>query len=235
MRCLVVDDDAMARAVLEHFIAQHASLELAGSCENAVDAVNLLQQQAVDVMFLDVEMPSMTGLELVQSLTHTPQVILVTAKQEYALEAFEIEVTDYLLKPVSYPRFLKAIQRVERQLHLERQQAERPDDPTAPARFVFIRSEGKLIRLNLEMIQWIEAQGDYVLIHATSKRYLVHATMKGLLDKLPAADFARVHRSYIVRIDQINDIADTTLVIDRKVIPLGSAYKEELLQRLRMI
>lgn len=235
MRCLVVDDDAMARAVLEHFIAQHASLELVGSCENAVDAVNLLQQEPVDVMFLDVEMPSMTGLELVQSLVHPPQVIMVTAKQEYALEAFEIEVADYLLKPVSYPRFLKAIQRVERQLHLERQQTERPSEIEGSTRFVFIRSEGKLIRLNLETIQWIEAQGDYVLIHAAPKRYLVHATMKGLQDKLPAADFVRVHRSYIVRIDRIDDIADTTLVIDRKVIPLGSAYKDELLQRLRMI
>lgn len=160
---------------------------------------------------------------------------MVTAKQEYALEAFEIEVVDYLLKPVSYPRFLKAIQRVERQLHLEQQQTGRASETEGSARFVFIRSEGKLIRLNLETIQWIEAQGDYVLIHATPKRYLIHATMKSLQDKLPASDFVRVHRSYIVRIDQIDDIADTTLVIDRKVIPLGTAFKDELLRRLRMI
>ncbi len=226
MKCLVVDDEALSRAFMEHFIARHDALELVGSCESGIEAANVLQQQAVDLLFLDVEMPEMTGMELIESLIDRPQIILVTAKEDYAVQAFNVEVTDYLLKPVTYARFLKAVQRAEERLHARK----------APAtEYVFVKTEGRLVKLDLATVRWIEAQGDYVLIHTTGKRYLVHSTMKGMQERLPAGDFARVHRSYIVRLDQIADIADATIVIDRQVIPIGASYRNGLLKRLNRL
>lgn len=225
MRCLVVDDDALARAFMEHFIARHGALELIGSCESALEASGILKHERVDLVFLDIEMPEMNGLELIQRLTRRPQVILVTAKEEYAIDAFEVEVTDYLLKPVKYARFLKAVERAERRARAERLQAEH----------VFIKTEGRLVRLELAAVQWIEAQGDYVLIHTDTGRYLVHSTMKAMIDRLPESDFARVHRSFIVRLDRIDDVSATSLVVGRRVIPIGASYKEDLHRRLHTL
>jgi len=227
MRCLVVDDEALSRAFMEHFIAKHDALRLAGSCESAIEAVNVLKKERVDLLFLDVEMPEMTGMELIKSLSIRPQIILVTAKEDYALEAFDVEVTDYLLKPVKYSRFLKGIERAERKAALLRN-AHEPEH-------VFIKTEGRLVKLDLKTIQWIEAQGDYVCISAHGKRFMVHSTMKGMLSRLPSEAFARVHRSFIVRLDQIEDIAHATIVIERKVIPIGASYREALLNHLEML
>ena len=240
MRCLVVDDDPLSRKVIEHYIAQHDALELVASCESAIEAANVLQRQGIDLVFLDVEMPLMTGIELAKSLDERPQIVLVTAKEEYAIEAFDVEVTDYLLKPVAYARFLQAVQRAQRRASAAAPSASPAEPPPAAApapSYVFVRTEGRLVRLELERVLWIEAQGDYVMIHTSDKekRYLVHATMKSMQDKLPDSAFVRVHRSYIVRLDRIDDIEDTTIVMDRKVIPIGASYKEALLRRLNTI
>ncbi len=228
MRCLIVDDDALSRTVIEHFVAQHETLTLAGTCESAIEAANVMRKTEVDLLFLDVEMPGMTGLELLKSMEDRPQVVLVTAKEEYAIEAFDVDVTDYLLKPVSYARFLKAVQRAQKAFTPTREEATEND-------YVFVKADGRLIKLLLREIRWIEAQGDYMLIHAADQRYMVHGTMKSMEKKLPTNDFARVHRSYIVRIDQIEDIEDATIVIGRDVVPIGGSYKRRLLKRLRTI
>ncbi len=229
MRCLVVDDDAMSRAVMEHFITQYGTLTLAASCENAIDAAVVLQQQEIDLVLLDIEMPEVTGLELIRSLTHRPQIILVTSKQKYAVEAFEVNVTDYLLKPVSYARFLKAVSRA----HERWQEASEQGEPSQD--YVFIKTEGRFIKLDLAAVQWFEAQGDYVMVHTAAGRHLIHSTMKALENKLPTTAFTRVHRSYIVRMDQVEDIKDTTIVIGAKVIPIGASYKEVLFSRLKTL
>lgn len=228
MRCLIVDDDELSRAFLERFVEQHGELEWVDSCESAIEASKVLRRTDVDVLFLDVEMPGMSGLELVKSLDTRPQVVLVTAKEEYAIEAFNVEVTDYLLKPVTYARFLKAVERAQR---WARREAERLTDGD----YVFIKADGRLVKLKLEDIQWISAQGDYMMIHTAGHKYLVHGTMKSMEVKLPAQAFTRVHRSYIVRIDKIEDIKDTTIVINRQVIPIGGSYKAGLLRRLPTI
>ena len=230
MRCLVVDDDELSRTMIEHLLAQHGGLTLVGSCESAIAAAKVLREEVVDLLFLDVEMPGMTGLELMKSMDVRPQVILVTAKEEYAIEAFDVDVTDYLLKPVTYARFLKAVQRAERQASLAE-----ASEASQEQEYVFIKAEGRLIKVYLADIQWIAAQGDYMMVHTREHKYLMHGTMKSMEKKLPPHDFARVHRSYIVRIDQIEDIEDTTIVIQRKVIPIGGSYKDALLKRLRTI
>jgi DNA-binding LytR/AlgR family response regulator len=229
MNCIVVDDDAMARMLIEHYISQNEDLKLVASCESAIEAANVLKKHSVDLMFLDVEMPEMTGIEFIESLVQHPQVILITSKEQYALDAFDMEVTDYLLKPVKYARFLKAIQRAQKRNPV----AEAPT-PTED-QHVFIKTEGRLVNLELSDIQWIEAQGDYVKVQTPKESYIVHGTIKSYEEKLPDASFVRVHRSYIVRIDQIVDIADASIVIGRSVIPIGASFKETLLKRLKML
>lgn len=229
MKCIVVDDDPMARMLIEHYISQVEDLQLLASCSSAIEAANELKKQPTELLFLDVEMPEMTGLEFVESLDKRPQVILVSAKEEYAVEAFEIEVTDYLVKPVKYARFLKAVQRAQ-----SRAQATK-EVPAPENDYVFIKTDGRLVKLALAEIQWIEAQGDYVKIHTAKENYIVHGTIKGFGEKLPESAFSRVHRSYIVRIDQIVDIADASIVIGRAVIPIGASFKEALMKRLKTL
>ena len=231
LRCLIVDDDDVSRALIEHYVSQHEGLVLVASCPSAIEAANALQREAIDLVFLDVEMPEMSGLDLLKSLHERPQIILVTSKERYALEAFDIGVTDYLHKPVSYARFLKAVQRACRQA-----EEATPTTPTGPQEnHVFIKTGERLVKLDLTAVQWIEAQSDYMLIHTDTESHLIHSTMKKLEDQLPASDFARVHRSFIIRIDQIEDIENTTLVIGRKVVPIGASYKEKLFQRLKTL
>jgi len=229
MRCIIVDDDELSRLVIENFITQHNALELVGSCASAVEAANLLNQSPIDLVFLDIEMPVMSGMEFVRSLTKRPQIILVTAKEEYALEAFDVDVTDYLLKPVTYGRFLQAVQRAQRQARVSASTEHKN------LSHVFVKSDGRLVKVEFDSIRWIEAQGDYVVIRTKDKRLIVHSTMKAIEEKLPSTLFARVHRSYIVSIDQIDGIEDTTILIDREVIPIGSSYRDNLLQRLNTI
>lgn len=227
LNCLIVDDDALSRTIMEDYVGRHGSLSLVASCDSAVSAANTLQTHAVDLLFLDVEMPEMSGLELIGSLTQMPHVILVTSKQQYAVEAFDVDVVDYLLKPVGYPRFLKAVERVLRLVA--------PPSSGSAEDHVFIKSDGRLIKLALADVRWIEAQKDYVMFHTADRQYLVHGTMKKTAANLPSRAFVRVHRSFIVRLDQIKDIEDSTLVIGRQVIPIGASFREGLLQQLKLL
>ncbi len=227
MRCLIVDDDPIARHVLEQYVSQCGCAELAGTCSSAVEASNrLLAAPDVDLLLLDVEMPGMSGLHLARTVPAEVQVVLVTGRREYALEAFDIDATDYLLKPVDYQLFLRAIQRARK-----RQEAQ-----TAPATSdnLFVKVDGSLVKVALNEILWIEAQGDYVRIHADKQSYFVHSTLKAVETRLPSA-FARVHRSFVVRLDAIDRIDDTSLSIRNQVISIGASYKDALLGRLRTL
>ncbi len=228
MRCLVVDDDAVWRAILTRFIEQHEELVLVAACASAIEAANVLRREAVDLLFLDVEMPGMSGLELLRTMEERPQVVLVTGKERYALEAFDLEVTDYLLKPVKHAAFLRAVTRAAR-----RRSGGSARGEAEP--HVFVRNEGRLTKLDLTRIQYIQAKGDYVQIHSTDGSILVHATMKALEATLPPADFVRVHRSHIVRVDQIVDLDESTVVVGRHVVPLSAAGRAELLRRFRTL
>ncbi|OZC01557.1 LytR/AlgR family response regulator transcription factor [Rubricoccus marinus] len=242
MTCLVADDDPVARALVERFVQRHDALTLVAACEDAIEAANVLAAKRaegtpVELVFLDVEMPDMTGLELAEALgaaAQRPQVVLVTSKREYAHEAFDAEVTDYLVKPPSYARFVKAVERA-----LARQATPEASGETAPASgadpdVLFVKADGKHVRIDLRETPWIEAQKDYVLFHTPEREHLVHVTMKALEARLPDA-FARVHRSYFVRLDHIGDIDDSSVVIGRKVIPVGATYRARLLDRLNTL
>lgn len=240
LRALVVDDDPVSRALLARYVGQHDALQLVATCASALEAVPVLRGDGVDVVFLDVEMPEMSGLDLVRSLERRPAIVLVTGKAQYAVEAFAVAVADYLLKPVQYARFLQAVERVVRAVG-----ADRTPSPGAPPTVaspmgksrdvLFARIDGRLVRIPLVEVHWVEAKGDYVLLHAPRRRYMVHATMKTMAERLPAADFVRVHRSHIVRVDRIVDLEDATIVVERDVIPVGASYRDALLARLNTL
>ncbi len=227
MRCVVVDDDEVCRRLLMHYIDQHEGLRLVASCASAVEAANVLRREGIDLLFLDVEMPGMSGLELLRAMAERPQVVLVTGKEGYALEAFDLEVTDYLLKPAQHAAFLRAVARAERRVA--------PGGRSGSDRHLFVRHEGRLVKLDLAQVRRIEARGDYVYVHTASGSRLVHSTMKALEAKLPPDDFVRVHRSHIVRVDQIVDLDEATVVVGRDVVPLSEAGRAELLRRLRTL
>lgn len=221
MRCLLVDDDAVARAVLEKYVGRHDGLHMVASCDSAVTAANLLAKGDVDLLFLDVLMPEMSGMELLRSLAHPPRVILVSARPEFAVEAFDFEVADYLLKPVTYARFLRAVER-----------AGRVAESGGAEDTLFVKVEGRLVKVDLADLEWMEAQGDYVLMHCHDRDLLASTSMRKLEEVLSQRKFARVHRSYIVRMDKIEDIEESTIVIGRKVVPISSGYRESLHRRL---
>jgi DNA-binding LytR/AlgR family response regulator len=239
LSCIVVDDDPIAQEVMERYADRHPHLAAAGSFSTAEEAAEALDEADIDLVVLDIEMPGMSGIELadleiLHGLDTNTQVIFVTAKEDYALQAFSVDATDYLVKPVRFSRFDTAIQRVQRRRTGADDSAEPEEARSIAGDTVFVKVDGRYIRLELQDILWIEAQGDYMLLKTVNSRYMIHSTLKTLAEKLPDA-FARVHRSFIVRIDQIKDIEDTTLVIDGKVIPIGASYRDDLMRRLNTL
>lgn len=231
MKCLIVDDNPMARTVLRQMAAKVDWLEVRGECEEAVQTIQYLQQYEVDLLFLDVEMPDMTGLELLESLTRKPITILITSREEYAVKAFDVNVVDYLVKPVSFARFMTAVQRAKELFDLQKREI-----PSVGGNdFLFVRANNALTRVPFDQILYVQAMDDYVVIFTKAQKYMVHTTLKGISEKLPEATFCRVHRSYIVALDKIDSIADNMIAIAKQVIPLSESYKPALLSRLNLL
>ncbi|GAB4335791.1 MAG: LytTR family DNA-binding domain-containing protein [Flammeovirgaceae bacterium] len=199
-------------------------------CENAIFAIEMLKNNPIDVIFLDIQMPDMSGIDLVKALDSLPQVVLVSTKHEFGIEAYDYNLTDYLKKPVEYSRFLKAIEKVEKNLSnniLE----------TKGGSNIYVKTDNKIVRIKLDEILFVEALSDYMIIHTDSKKFVIHSTMKSLERRLPAKDFMRVHRSYIVNLSKIESIEDTTIFVNHKQmqIPVGASYKNDFLARLNML
>lgn len=230
MRCMIIDDEEISRNVMKQLVSKVESLNLVKVCSSAVEALNFLAKEAVDLILLDIEMPELSGLEFIKGLKKSPLIILATSKKEYAIEAFEYNVVDYLVKPVPVDRFLKAISKAKEIFDGSQQVAE-----FAGKDYVFIKTNSVLVRVEMKDILWIEALGDYTIINTADKKYVVHSTMKAIEGKLSPDTFIRVHRSYIVSVDKINSIDDTTIVLDKKFIPVGAVYKENLMKRLNLL
>lgn len=236
LKCLIVDDEEMSRATIEHFVQNTDVLELAGVCSNAIEAGNVLRKSDVDVLFLDVEMPEMNGLDLIKSLTKKPEIVLVTSKENYAVEAFEYSVTDYMVKPVEYSRFLKSVNKVKDKLNIDAQiKTPSSDDISMEEDEVFIKTDSKLVRIKYRDILFVEALADYAVINMPDAKHIIHSTMKKLEVKFPEADFTRVHRSYIVNLKKIEQIEDMNILIKGNHIPVGASYKDKFMRRLNLL
>ncbi len=228
LTCIIVEDEPMSRKSLHRLCEQHNSLDVLGVFDSAIPALDFLAENEVDLIWLDVEMPGLSGFDLLEQLPAIPYVILTTSKIEYAFEAFQYNVTDYLKKPITLPRFNIAVEKVL-ELHA------RPKTNSSDERKeIYIKTDGRYIRLPFDSISYVENIGDYVKIFTTTQTHVVYTTMKYLEEKL-GLQFLRVHRSYIVHLDKIIDIEDNTLVINNKVIPISRANKPELMNRLNLL
>lgn len=240
LRCLVVDDDPLSVKIVLNCIANTPFLEAVGSCLSAVEAAEMLrtQTQPIDVLFLDVEMPMMSGIDLLRMQIELPQVVLITSSDNYAVQAFEFAVADYLLKPLSYPRFLQAAQKVLELISAERAAEHDAAQLTLAATepdFTFVKVDTKLVRVDFKDVQYVEALGDYVHIVTSHSKLIVYSTMRAIEEKFPPTQFVRVHRSFIVNISCIQALEDNSLLIKDKYIPVGQTYLRTVLQRLNRL
>jgi len=231
MNCIIIDDDLMSRRIIEEFVNRTDQLNLLNSYENAVDAINAFNsEEDIDLIFLDIEMPEMSGIDFLETLTNPPQIIIISSKDKYALEAFNYDVTDYLLKPISYSRFFKAVNKANLRF---KNKVENKDDE------IFIKKNSALVRLKYDDILWVEALENYVIFVTFAEKYTIHFTMKAIEQKLPSNKFTRVHRSYIVNTKGINMIEDNSVIIKthdgKKTIPIGKSYKDKLLGDINLI
>ncbi|MBF9238479.1 response regulator transcription factor [Hymenobacter sp. BT683] len=233
LTCLLVDDNEMNRLTLEHLIELTPNLKLVASFANAVDCLAFFRQGGqVDIAFLDIEMPLLSGLDLVRILpTPQPDVILVTSHRDFALDAFELRVTDYVVKPVELPRFLQAVERVIK----ARQTPEALPEAHTPAneQHIFVKVNKKMVRVKFEELLYIEALSDYSVLVLDKQKLIVYNTLKSLEERLPSSSFARVHRSYIVNTRRIDVIEDHMLVFGKHEVPVSKSYQEGFYRQLR--
>lgn len=227
--CVIIEDLPVAAEYTRKCCEKSGQLEVLGQFGNAEEALDFLNTTTVDLLFLDVEMPGATGFELLDQLPYTPKVILTTSKPEYAYDAFEYRVVDFLKKPFTYQRFQEALQKLQEKTEV----VSTDNNPLNNA--IFIKSDGKLVRLNNEDILYIESMGDYVKFVTLDKKYITHNTIKALEEKVNKEYFMKVHRSYIINITKIDDIRENDLFIRGTEIPISKAHKSEVLKRLNII
>lgn len=241
IRCLAVDDEPLALDILSKYITQLPSLTLVGTCTDALEALSLIQQGKVDLVFVDIQMPSLTGIQFLRVVNGKCKAILTTAYSEYAMEGYELDVIDYLLKPISFERFLKAMQKATGRFQNNLVVSNATSEPskiietkTAAAElqldFIFVKTEYKIIKLSLSSILYLEGLKDYVSIFTTEERILTLQTMKKMEELLPSNRFLRVHKSYIISLEKINSIERQRIFIGRAIIPIGDSYYKDFIK-----
>jgi DNA-binding LytR/AlgR family response regulator len=233
MNCIIIDDDKISRRILEEFIKKSEGLELLQSFSNAMEAINYLKREDhVHLIFLDIEMPEMNGIEFMSALKISPQVIIVSSKGKYALDAFEYDVTDFLLKPVTYTRFFKSVEKASSRFEKNKMNMIGKDE-------IFIKKNSMLVRLKYDDILWVEALENYVIFNTFSEKYTIHFTMKAIEQRLPVSKFTRIHRSFIVNTSSIQIIEDNFVIVKtedgHKSIPIGKSFKEKLMKDINLI
>ncbi|RFS14680.1 LytTR family DNA-binding domain-containing protein [Emticicia sp. C21] len=241
IRCLAVDDEPLALDILAKYINQLPSLTLVGTCTDALEALSLIQQGKVDLVFVDIQMPSLTGIQFLRVVNGKCRAILTTAYSEYAMEGYELDVIDYLLKPISFERFLKSVQKASSRFQNNPvvnnsvpETSKTIESKTSTAEpqldFIFVKTEYKIIKLSLSSILYIEGLKDYVSIYTNEERILTLQTMKKTEELLPSNRFVRVHKSYIVSLEKINSIERQRIFISRATIPIGESYYKDFIR-----
>jgi two-component system response regulator protein len=229
MKCITVDDDAVTRTLLGKYISQTDSLFDAGRFEDSIAAINFLETHSdISLIFLDIEMPGMDGFEFIESLDYEPLVVVISSSDRYALHAFEMGAMDYLLKPISYARFYKAVSK-----------AMKWSRPSDWEKELFLRKDDSLVRVMFSSILWIESMENYVRVVTDTDRFVLHFTMKAVVNQMPASQFRRIHRSYIVNMSRVESIEEQGVRVRYdggfELLPIGSSYREGLIGSLRFI
>ncbi|OQX79843.1 MAG: DNA-binding response regulator [Bacteroidetes bacterium 4484_249] len=236
MKCIIVDDESPAIQILSNYVSKMPVLQLVDTCDNAMKAIEVLHKNPVDLIFLDIHMPGMSGLDFIRSLKFKPLVILITAYPQYALEGFELDVVDYLLKPVSFERFVqavnKALERTGNKSFADSRPAE-TENRVEVKDYMFVKADYKLVKVIFNKIVYIEGLREYVRIHTTdNQRIITLQSLRHLEEMLPEKKFIRIHKSYIVAIEKINAIVGNSIEIGKELLPIGKSYKENVLKVL---
>jgi len=239
LNCIIVDDEAAARMIVSHLCSQVDNLNVIEEFPNALQAMKFLNKNDVDLIFLDIHMPDFTGFDFIETLKNPPRIVLTTSDKNFAIEAFEYDcIVDYLVKPITLPRFLKAAQKVE-SFQISTKPASNLGDSSKSQEHtekeMYINIDRRLIKIEFDKIYLIEAKGDYILVKTEDKNYTVHSTLKKIEEKLPDSIFLKVHRSYIINIKKIIDIEDNSVLIARDVIPISRSNRPELMKRLNLL
>ena len=232
---IIVDDEYLAQKLLQDYVSKVEPLQLVATCSNAIEAMNVLKDHQVDIMFLDIQMPDLTGLDLAKSLEHKPAIIFTTAYSEYAVDAFNISVVDYLLKPFDFPRFIQAINKVIGTEQQKMMGLQKPavDTISESNDFITVKADYKLYKINYDDLLFIEGQHEYVTFHTTQRRITALFALKDLEEILPKDKFVRVHKSYIVSFKHIQDLDKSDVTVAGNKVPVGASYRDELLSRLQ--
>ncbi len=229
--CIIVDDEPMAREILENHLKKIESIKVAGSCKNAIEAFNMLNSQNIDLIFLDINMPEISGLSFARSINKKIKIIFTTAYREYAIDGFDLRAVDYLLKPISFERLIQSISKYRNE-HLIPQLSPQVELNPEKSDFIFVRSERKMIKIDFSELNYIESLSDYLKLYTDDKVIITRETISSIEAKLPKNDFLRVHRSYIVAINKIDSFTQEFIEIKKKAIPISRSYKNDVKLRL---
>jgi len=237
LKCIAVDDEPLALDIIEDYVSKVPFLELVKRTENAIEALQLVQAGGIDLVFLDIQMPDLTGIQFLKIASGKANYILTTAYSQYALESYDLNVSDYLLKPIAFDRFYKAVEKVRNQLLKSEPVAAAAPEPVAPQNnnhanapvqdFIFVKTEHKIQKIQLDDILYIEGLKDYISIFTKTERVITLQNMKKMEETLPKGEFIRVHKSYIIALDKIESIERSRILIAGKIIPIGDTYRDE--------
>lgn len=234
MNCIIIDDDSAARLIVSRLCSKHPQLNVVEEFSNAIEAIKFLNSNEVDVIFLDIHMPTFSGFDFIQTLKNPPKIILTTSDRNFALEAFEYpSVVDYLVKPIEQERFEKAIAKLA-SFSIKSNAPASSDNPDENKE-LYVNVDRRLVKINFSEINVIEAKGDYIRIKTDDKSHIVHSTLKKIEDKLPGDIFLKVHRSYIINLSKIIDIEDNSVLIKQDIIPVSRSNRSELMKRLNLL
>ncbi|MEI6455449.1 MAG: response regulator transcription factor [bacterium] len=236
LKCLVVEDEPLSQEILVSYISEVPSLELVRVCNDAIEAAEVLRTTHIDLLFLDINLPKISGIRFLKTIATPPMVIFTTAYPEFAVEGFENDAVDYLVKPFPFERFLKAMNKAaERAALLTGRTTGNNQRADVPYGFLLLRSDKRVHKVNLADIRYLEATGDYIKVYLGDRCLVIHETFKNMISQLPAAHFIRVHKSFIIPIQKISYLEGNQVKIDDKLIPIGLVYKEELMKRLSQL
>ncbi|PQJ74533.1 LytR/AlgR family response regulator transcription factor [Polaribacter gangjinensis] len=237
MNCILIDDEKMARVIIQTLCNSFDDLTVVEEFSSAIQAIKYLNENEVDLIFLDIHMPDFSGLDFIKTLKNPPKIILTTSDPQFAIEAFEYEcVVDYLLKPIQLPRFEKAIAKVKNTIPKKPKiKASKSEKETVVENDFYVNIDRRLIKIDLASIYLVEAKGDYIHIKTEDKNYVVHSTLKKIEDKLPTSLFLKVHRSFIINVKKIIDIEDNSVLIKKDVVPVSRSNRPELMKRLNLL
>jgi len=227
LTCLIIDDEPIARQGLENYVAQIDFLDLKGVCKNAMQANTILKEQSIDLLFLDIEMPMLSGIDFLKTTINPPAVIFTTAYSKYALEGYQFDVIDYLLKPISFDRFLLAANKALRLLGPKKQVSEKEE-----AAYIFVKTDKQLVKINIAEILYIEGMQNYIIFHTNKEKIMALVPLKNIFDLLSETDFIRIHKSFIVAKDKVESIVGNQVAIADKLLPISTRMRKEVVERL---